>query len=178
MSFADKRLHQIDNPINAIRLPLLWEVWDLSKAPFLHRWAWCCFILQAFGTEFLIVFPTSNGLERNQFAISSAMKLRLRVLLDLLKPLMTEKFSSESSVGCPGSNWCFPPPTILKASAILAGLISLSNSKCAPMTSPRTAPHNAPFICYTGYFYDSIGNQSYILVIGYVHYISIFGYHN
>lgn len=171
-SLGGKRWHHTANPIRAIRLPLLSEVWDRSKAPFLQRWAWCCFILQALGTEFLIVFPTSKGLERNQFPISSAMKLRLRVFLDLLSPLMTEKLSSESSVGCPGSNLCFPPPIILKALTILAGLISLSNSRCAPITSPRTAPQSAPLIYYNGYFGNSI--EIYISLFVYIDLLYIF----
>jgi len=94
-----------------------------------------------------MVFPISKGLERNQLPIYSAMRLRLRVPFALERPRIIENASYESSVGCPGSRWCFPPPEILKAFLILSGVMSLSNYRGAPMTSPRTAPQMAPVIC-------------------------------
>jgi hypothetical protein len=60
-------------------------------------------MLQALGTEFLIVLPMSNGLERNQLPIYSATKLRFSFPFALESPLNTEKANYESSVGCPGS---------------------------------------------------------------------------
>jgi len=74
-----------------------------------------------------MVFPISIGFDKYQFPIYSAMELRFNLPLALINPLMIEKFSSESSVGCPGSRLCFPPPIILKASFIFLRVISLSN---------------------------------------------------
>jgi hypothetical protein len=102
--------------------------------------------LHALGTEFLIVLPTSIGLEEYQFPIYSAIKFRFSNPLPLNSPLRMEKLSYESSVGCPGSKWCLPPPTISKDYFIFFYVTSLSNSRCAPITSPRTAPHKAPLI--------------------------------
>jgi hypothetical protein len=56
-------------------------------------------MLQAFGTEFLIVFPTSIGADKNQFAIYYAIKFRFKSPFPLIKPLQIEKLSYESSVG-------------------------------------------------------------------------------
>lgn len=145
-SYIDNLWHQIDNPVIAIKVPLLCEVWEHYFAPLRHKWAWWTFILQAFGTEFLIVFPTSIGLDRYQFPIYSAIWLRFNSPFPLIRPLIIEKLSYESSVGCPAYRWCFPPPIILKAFIILFYVISLSNYKWAPITSPKTAPHNAPLI--------------------------------
>ena len=144
--YGDKLWHHIDRPITPIKLPLLWDFCDFSNAPFLHRCAWWTFIPHALGTEFLIVFPISKGFDENQLPISSAIKFKLSIPLALNNPLRTEYANYESSVGCPGSRWCLPPPVILKALAILAGVMSLSNSRCAPITSPSTDPYNPPRI--------------------------------
>lgn len=128
----------------AIKLPLLCDYCEHYFAPFLHKWAWWTFILQAFGTDFLIVPPTSIGFEMYQFAISSAIKLRFKHPSPLTRPFPTEYANYESSVGCPGSKECLPPPHIVKDLLIFSFVISLSNYKYAPITSPNVEPHNAP----------------------------------